>query len=274
MKRSKLVDRAVLSEYLAEIQVTPLLSADAENELAGRVALGDVDARDHLVRANLRLVVAIARGYLRRGLSIDDLVADGNLGLLRAVEGFDPAAGTRFATYAAYWIKQSIRAGVMKVGKFVRLPLHVHTLLAKWRRIVASLTLQLEREPTMDEVNAKLGLSPRKLRLVVDALQASELANRREEDDGNEDGCSLLHARDTAMSSNEMVENADSMERVLQRINQLDPGEAAVLRFRFGLGEHEQLSLREVGARLGGVTHERIRQIERKALERLAVAVC
>ncbi len=263
-----------MTEYLREINLTPLLSADEEKELAGRVALGDAGARDRMVRANLRLVVAIARGYLRRGLSIEDLVAEGNLGLLRAVEGFDPAAGTRFATYAAYWIKQSIRSAVMKLGKFVRLPLHAHTLLAKWRKIFAYLAHELGREPTVVEVNAELGLSPRKLRLVVEALQAAKLASSREHDDGGEDGSlHLLQTRDTTRPSNDVVEDADSLEQIMGRIDQLDPREAAVLRFRFGLGEEEPLSLRELGVRLGGVTHERIRQIERKALERLADAV-
>ena len=272
MTQSKLLDRAALSDYLQAISLTPLLSADEEKDLAGRVALGDAHARDHLVRANLRLVVAIARGYLRRGLSIEDLVADGNLGLLRAVEGFDAAAGTRFATYAAYWIKQSIRAGVMKLGKFVRLPLHAHTLLAKWRRISASLQGQLGREPTTAEVNAELGLSPRKLRLVVEALRASQLAGSREDDDGTGNGSYLLQVKDNARASNDMVEDADSVEQIMTRIDQLDPREAAVLRCRFGLADEQPLSLRELGVRFGGLTHERIRQIERKALERLAAA--
>src|SRR5262245_23385266 len=127
--------QSVMDMYLRQIDETPLLRADEEHEVGWRVQNGDPEARDHLVRANLRLVVNIARGYLGKGLCLQDLIEEGNLGLLRAVEGFDGMMDTRFSTYASYWIKQSIRRAVMNNGKPIRLPAYMVSLLAKWKRV-------------------------------------------------------------------------------------------------------------------------------------------
>src|ERR671919_791685 len=137
-----------LQIYLQDINDTPLLSAAEERELSDRIAMGDPYARDHMVKANLRLVVNIARGYLGKGLSLEDLIEEGNLGLMRAVEGFDCAMETRFSTYASYWIKQSIRRAVMNNGKPIRLPAYMVSLLAKWKRVSNGLTERLGRPPT------------------------------------------------------------------------------------------------------------------------------
>ena len=126
-----------LETYLREINETALLTAQDERDLAGRIADGDVQARDRMVRANLRLVVNIARGYTGKGLSLQDLIEEGNLGLLRAVEGFDPAVGTRFSTYASYWIKQSIKRALINSAKTIRIPAYMVELLSKWRRATA-----------------------------------------------------------------------------------------------------------------------------------------
>ena len=134
-----------LQIYLQDINDTPLLSAEEERELAERVAAGDPYAREHMVKANLRLVVNIARGYLGKGLSLEDLIEEGNLGLMRAVEGFDGMMETRFSTYASYWIKQSIRRAVMNNGKPIRLPAYMVSLLSKWKRATAILTDRLGR---------------------------------------------------------------------------------------------------------------------------------
>ena len=154
-----------LQIYLRDINATPLLSASEEREVAARVSLGDPAAREHMVKANLRMVVNIARGYLGKGLNLEDLIAEGNLGLLRAVEGFDGLMEARFSTYASYWIKQSIRRGLMNTGKPIRLPAYVVSLLSKWRRTAAVLTDRLGRAPTHDEVGKSLRLSKRRLEL-------------------------------------------------------------------------------------------------------------
>ena len=157
--------------YLSEINETPLLNAQQERELAERINEGDGDARDHMVARNLRLVVNIARNYLGKGLGIQDLIAEGNLGLMRAVEGFDPGMNTRFSTYASYWIKQSIKRAVINTGKTIRIPAYMNELLVKWRRATAKLQNELGRAPTPDEIAAALHLSKKKLGIIRKAIR-------------------------------------------------------------------------------------------------------
>src|SRR5262249_24004172 len=152
-----------LETYLREINETALLSADEEKELALRIGQGDTEARDQMVRANLRLVVNIARGYTGKGLSLQDLIEEGNLGLLRAVEGFDPTMNTRFSTYPSYWIKQWIKRALVNPAKTIRIPAYMVELLAKWRRATNQLTDELGRPPTHEEVAKLLGLPKKKL---------------------------------------------------------------------------------------------------------------
>ena len=170
--------RAIVSQfqvYLDEINNTPLLSTHEERELAARIAEGDAHARDRMIRANLRLVVRLAKGFRGRGVSLDDLISEGNLGLIRAVEGFDPEKNVRFGTYASYWIKQSMRSGTINLGKPVRVPMYTVSLRAKWRRASAILADRLKRSPTPDEVGKAMGLSERKRQIVTQALLVSEL---------------------------------------------------------------------------------------------------
>ena len=147
-----------LETYLREINEVALLTADEEKELAYRIADGDKLARERMVRANLRLVVNIARGYIGKGLGLQDLIEEGNLGLLRAVEGFDPAMDTRFSTYASYWIKQSIKRALVNTAKTIRIPAYMVELLAKWRRASAKLQEELGRPPTQEEIARSLNL--------------------------------------------------------------------------------------------------------------------
>src|SRR6202795_4706855 len=160
-----------LETYLREINETALLSADEEKELAYRIETGDNEARDRMVRANLRLVVNIARGYSGKGLSLQDLIEEGNLGLLRAVEGFDPAMGTRFSTYASYWIKQSIKRALINTAKTIRIPAYMVELLSKWRRATARLAEELGRTPTPEEIARVLGLPKKKLPIIKKAIR-------------------------------------------------------------------------------------------------------
>src|SRR5215813_9921046 len=160
-----------LETYLREINETALLNAAEERELATKIGQGDTRARDRMVRANLRLVVNIARGYSGKGLGLQDLIEEGNLGLLRAVEGFDPAMGTRFSTYASYWIKQSIKRALINTGKTIRIPAYMVELLSKWRRATARLTEELGRGPTPEEVARVLGLAKKKLPIIKKAIR-------------------------------------------------------------------------------------------------------
>src|SRR6184192_3334892 len=160
-----------LETYLREINETPLLNAEEEKELAYCIEKGDSEARDRMVRANLRLVVNIARSYTGKGLGLQDLIAEGNLGLLRAVEGFDPSMNTRFSTYASYWIKQSIKRAVINTGKTIRIPAYMNELLVKWRRATARLQDELGRPATQEEIAAYLKLPKKKLAIIRKAIR-------------------------------------------------------------------------------------------------------
>ena len=177
-----------LETYLREINETALLTADDEQELAMAIGDGDTAARDRMVRANLRLVVNIARGYTGKGLGLQDLIEEGNLGLLRAVEGFDPAMGTRFSTYASYWIKQSIKRALINTAKTIRIPAYMVELLTKWRRATARLTEELGRTPTPEEIARVLGLPQKKLPIIKKAIR---IYNSTPQTDQAEAGWSL-----------------------------------------------------------------------------------
>src|SRR5919202_5487496 len=177
-----------LETYLGEINATPLLTADEEKALARRIEQGDSEARDHLVRANLRLVVNIARSYTGKGLGLQDLIEEGNLGLLRAVEGFDAGMGTRFSTYASYWIKQSIKRALVNTAKTIRIPAYMVELLAKWRRATNKLTDELGRPPTHEEVAKFMGLPKKKLNIIKKAIR---VYNSAPQSDQGEQGWSI-----------------------------------------------------------------------------------
>src|SRR3977135_2762302 len=155
-----------LETYLREINETPLLNAQEERELAYRIEDGDSEARDRMVRANLRLVVNIARGYTGKGLGLQDLIEEGNLGLLRAVEGFDPAMGTRISTYASYWIKQSIKRALINTAKTIRIHAYLVDQRSSWRRATLRLSKDLGRTPTPEEIGRVLGLPRKKLPII------------------------------------------------------------------------------------------------------------
>jgi RNA polymerase primary sigma factor len=270
--RREPTSRTALQIYLQDINGTALLTSDQERALALRIAEGDPEAREHMVKANLRLVVNIARGYLGKGLGLEDLIEEGNLGLLRAVEGFDGSMDTRFSTYASYWIKQSIRRAVMNNGKPIRLPAYMVNLLAKWRRATAGLGDRLGRQPTPDEVARELRLSTKKLNIVKQALLANSLTPQP--DGGGDDGFAIddVLTDDRARSPDDLLIEADDLERTLSGIERLDDRERTVLRMRFGLDPYLPMTLREVGESLG-LTRERVRQLEVQALTKRALAL-
>jgi RNA polymerase primary sigma factor len=257
-----------LETYLREINETPLLSADEERNLAVRIGEGDTQARDQMVRANLRLVVNIARGYSGKGLGLQDLIEEGNLGLLRAVEGFDPAMGTRFSTYASYWIKQSIKRALINTGKTIRIPAYMVELLSKWRRATARLTEELDRSPTPEEVARMLGLPKKKLPIIKKAIK---IYNATPHTDQTEAGWTLsdMVMDDRQQAPDDLMIENDSLRHVLTMLETMDVREATVLRMRFGLDGHEPQTLKEIGVQLG-LTRERVRQIETEALRKMA----
>ena len=257
-----------LETYLREINETALLSAKEERELAQAIGNGDVAARDRMVRANLRLVVNIARGYTGKGLGLQDLIEEGNLGLLRAVEGFDPAMGTRFSTYASYWIKQSIKRALINCAKTIRIPAYMVELLSKWRRATNRLTEELGRTPTPEEIARVLGLQKKKLPIIKKAIR---IYNSTPQTDQTDNGWSLgeMVTDDRLRNPEEELVEHDDLKHVREMLKTMDGRESTVLKMRFGLHGEEPHTLKEIGEKLG-LTRERVRQIETEALNRLA----
>ena len=260
--------QAPLETYLREINQTPLLRAEEEVSLARRIASGDAEARDHMVRANLRLVVNIARGYSGKGLVLQDLIEEGNLGLLRAVEGFDPDRGTRFSTYASYWIKQSIKRSLINCAKTIRVPAYMVELLSKWRRATARLTEVLRRAPTAEEIARSLALPKKKLPIIRKAIQINQAGPQSEQ---TEAGWTLgdVVMDEKAKNPEDTLLEEDVLKQVRGMLGSMDPRESAVLNMRFGLDGQEPQTLKEIGAELD-LTRERVRQIETQAIGRLA----
>lgn len=274
MSRTRRISENVqspLETYLREINETPLLTADEEKALAYRIRSGDAQARDRMVRSNLRLVVNIARNYTNKGLALQDLIEEGNLGVLRAVEGFDPTMNTRFSTYASYWIKQSIKRALVNTAKTIRIPAYMVELLAKWRRANAKLTDELGRAPTQEEIAHFLELPKKKLNIIKKAIRVYSAPAQADQSDSGWSLDEMLEDGNTKSPETELVET-DSLVHVMDLLEKMDQREAAVLKMRFGVDDEQPKTLKEIGERLG-LTRERVRQIESEALGKLRVSL-
>jgi RNA polymerase primary sigma factor len=256
-----------LGAYLRDIHSIPLLKADEEKRLARCVCAGDAEARDLLVRANLRLVVSIARRYVGRGLPLADLISEGNLGLLRAVEEYDPDRNTRFSTYASYWVKKSIRRALIETSKTVRVPAYAAKLLTKWHRAAVELKKELHRTPTDEEVAERLGVK-RKSGCIE---KASRLRITQSQGFQEESGISFhdLLPDYRAESPDVVLAKEEERTHLLGLLDRLSQRAALILRLHFGLDGEVPATLEEIGNRLG-LTRERVHQIEKEALTELA----
>ena len=252
--------------YLKEIGRVPLLTAEEEVELARRMEAGDERARHRLEEANLRLVVSIAKRYVGRGMLFLDLIQEGNLGLLKAVEKFDYSKGYKFSTYATWWIRQAITRAIADQARTIRIPVHMVETINKYIRISRQLLQELGRDPTPEEVAKHMGLSTSRVREIMKIAQEPvSLETPIEEEDSHlgdfiEDEAAL----DPADAASMML----LKEQIADVLKTLAPREAEVLRLRFGLEDGRSRTLEEVGQSFG-VTRERIRQIEAKALRKL-----
>ncbi|QEL16837.1 sigma-70 family RNA polymerase sigma factor [Limnoglobus roseus] len=256
--------------YLAEINRTPLMTTSDEKETAAGVVAGNEAARDRMIRANLRLVVNIALSYTGRGVPIEDLVSEGNLGLMRAVEGYDPSMNTRFSTYATFWINQSIRRGIVNAAKIVRIPVYMTQLHFKWARAKGDLTVEFGRLPTHEEVTGRLGLSERQSRILAEAIRVSRGLP-------SEPGEGSPGIAETVMDSRLRTPEALMTEvidigRLMELLDKMEPREAAVLRMRFGFDGDGPKTCKQVGVQFG-LSRERIRQIESDAIAKLAESI-
>jgi RNA polymerase primary sigma factor len=254
--------------YLQQIGKVKLLSSEQEIELAKRIAEGDEVAKGQLVKANLRLVVSIAKKYIGRGLSFLDLIQEGNLGLIRAAEKFDYKRGFKFSTYATWWIQQSITRGIADKSRTIRLPVHMIETIGRLKKVTRDLSHDLGRTPTKEELAGKMGISLSKLRLVLKATQSTISLETplHTKDEASKIGDFLVDENTESPDSRVSQENlTEELDKIL---DSLRPRERDVLKLRFGLSDGNKRTLEEIG-QLFGVSRERVRQIETRALNKL-----
>lgn len=252
--------------YLREIGRVSLLTYDEEVSLAKRVERSDRRARERLINANLRLVVSIAKKYVNRGLTLLDLIEEGNIGLMRAVEKYDWRRGYKFSTYATWWIRQAITRAIADQARTIRIPVHMVETINKFNRISRRLMQEFGREPTPEEVAVEMEIEPSKVREIIKVSQepASLEAPVGEEEDSRLGD----FIQDVGASPTDQATQALLKDHIREVLSSLSPREAKVLEYRFGLEDGKQRTLEEVGREFG-VTRERIRQIEAKAIRKL-----
>ncbi len=257
--------------YLREIGKTALLTPDEEVQLAEKIKKGDKKARAHMIQANLRLVVKIAQDYANYGLPLLDLISEGNIGLMKAVERFDPNKGGKLSTYAAWWIKQSIKRALANQSKTIRLPVHMVDKISKMRRVAMVLSEELGRDPTDDELSEEIGIDRGKLaQLKAASLRPASLDAPISDDDNTEFG--EIVGDDSAQTPFELLSHKNMHGQLDGLLDVLDERERKIIDARFGLAGQKPKTLEEVGQEFG-VTRERIRQLQNIALKKLRRAL-
>jgi RNA polymerase primary sigma factor len=253
--------------YLREIGQVKLLTLPEESDLAARIKKGDKKAREQMIKANLRLVVKIAHDYENFGLPLLDLINEGNIGLMKAVERFDPSKGGKLSTYGSWWIKQSIKRALANQSKTIRLPVHLVDKIAKMRRTAMKLQEVFGREPTDDELAEEMGMSPSRVaQMRTAAIRPASLDAPIGDDDSN--NFAEVVQDEGADTPYEQLEQKTVTKMLREMVKTLDQREATILQYRFGLDGGSEKTLEEVGAKFG-VTRERVRQIQNIALNKL-----
>jgi RNA polymerase primary sigma factor len=260
-----------LNRYLQEIGRIPLLTPQQEVELAGKIKNGDAAARERMINANLRLVVTIARDYVNLGLPLLDLISEGNIGLTKAVERFDPTKGAKLSTYAMWWIKQSIKRALANQGKTIRLPVHLVDKVAKVRRVSLQMSEELGREPTDDELGEEIGIDGEKVaRLKSLGIRPASIDGPIGDDDSTEFG--EVIGDEEAQTPFELLRDKNLLDEMDGLLDALDKREQKIISQRFGLDGGRPKTLEDVGKNFG-VTRERIRQLQNIALAKLRRAL-
>ena len=261
---ARAIARAIAaSVHFADGEITVL-----EKERAEQVG---VEARERMIRSNLRLVVNIAKAYGNRGMPLADLIEEGNLGLLRAVEGFDPDVGSRFSTYASWWIKQAIKRALINTVQPVHIPAYMVEMITRWKQVYGKLQEELGRAPSIQEIAERMRLPERKVRIIKRAVRAFN-APTQSAGEGTGMGLSEVLEDDKSPAPHEAVFNAAEAETIQRLVDELDDREAIILKLRYGLSEEEPMTLKNIGAKIG-LTRERVRQIEGEALKKLQAAL-
>lgn len=264
---SSLAQSDSLRLYLREISRIQLLNAATEARLAERTEAGDTEARNHLIEANLRLVVSIAKKYVGQGLSLEDLIGEGNIGLIRAVSKFDYRKGFRFSTYATWWIKQAITRAILEGTRVVRLPVYIMEEVMRVKRITRQLYQELGREPTSEAIGERLGMPPERVsELLIWAEKVFSLDAPLSEEEENTLGDIIEDMRERGPT--EITDQRLLREEIRKVLGQLTYRERQVIELRFGLSDDHDHTLEEVGKKLK-VTRERVRQIEERAIRKL-----
>jgi RNA polymerase primary sigma factor len=261
-------ERSGLQLYLQEIGKTPLVTVAEEVTLARRIRRGDQVARDQMIKANLRLVVRIALSYKDFGLPLLDLISEGNLGLIKAVERFDPRKGGKLSTYGAWWIKQSMRRALANQSKTIRLPVHLLEKISRMRRVTMALADKLGREPSVEELAMELGLSTERVAHLRSVSVHPTSFDAPMSADGDTASFGEIVADENAISPFENVRDRNFRSDLANMLNSLEKREADILRMRFGLDCHDTLTLDELGKRFK-VTRERVRQLQNLALKKI-----
>ena len=259
-----------LQLYLKQINEVPLLSAAEERELGWRI-INDNDhaAKERMVKANLRLVVSIGKNYVHRGLPLADLIEEGNIGLIRAVEGFDPAQGARFSTYASWWIKQAIKRTLINAVQPIHIPAYMVELIAKWKESTRKLEEELGRQPTSQELAQAMEIPAKKLNIIRRAMKAFHAPPQAPVNE-NGDGLDFSDLFEDFRTGppDEAIAQSEEFQTILRLLDSIDERDARVLKLRFGLEGQEPLTLKQIGREVG-LTRERVRQIEVDALRKL-----
>jgi RNA polymerase primary sigma factor len=256
-----------IKAYLKDIRPIPLLKAEEEIALARKIQKGDKEARDKMIRSNLRLVISIAKRYVNLGVPLSDLIEEGNIGLMKSVEKFDPERGFRFSTYAAWWIKQGVSRAVIDQGKMIRVPVYMNEEILKYKKVLEKLTHKLKRKPRFGEVAKRMKISVEKVRELEKSITKMSSLDAPLGDTGIGQIKDIIEDLNAA-SPDSQLESFFDKERALEMLKMLNDRERKIIELRYGLQDGNTHTLAEI-AKVLGVSRERVRQIEAATIKKI-----
>ncbi|MGR3220559.1 MAG: sigma-70 family RNA polymerase sigma factor [Candidatus Anammoxibacter sp.] len=260
--------KSALQLYLKDINEFPLLTIEKERKLIAKVKKGDEEARATLIKSNLRLVISIAKNYVNRGLSFLDLIDEGNIGLLKSINGFKAEMGCKFSTYATWWIRQAISRALANTGRTIRIPTYMNDNISKMKNAAAELTSRLERKPNSEELAMEMDITSKKISKIERALQPAHVYGEEVTSSEFVWALSEIIADPNTRAPDEELIDCNEKQNIDKLLDVIDLRAATILRMRFGLDDGTDKTLQEVGERLN-ITRERVRQIEKEALRKL-----